>query len=104
MYEEVSYFSEGLKIAAYLYRPKDWKGGGAPRAAISSLHGYRGMKDVYGLDVPRRLCEEGYFILARDHRLPIHVFDFAAKTSVTKICQGEDPGTFVGPDEAEVLE
>jgi len=68
VYEEVSYFSEGLKIAAYLYRPKDWKVGGAPRAAIISLHGYSGMKDVYGLDVPRRLCEEGYFILALDHR------------------------------------
>jgi hypothetical protein len=26
------------------------------------------MKDVYGLDVPRRLCEEGYFVLAPDHR------------------------------------
>jgi len=31
MYEEVSYFSEELKIEAYLYRPKDWKVGGEPR-------------------------------------------------------------------------
>lgn len=68
MYEEINFFSDGVKIAAYLYRPKDWKVGDASRAAVISLHGYSGMKDVYGLDVPRRLCEEGYFVLAPDHR------------------------------------
>ncbi len=68
MYEEVSYFSERLKIAAYLYKPKGWKAGDPPGPAVISLHGYSGMKDVYGLDVPRRLAEEGYFVLAPDHR------------------------------------
>ena len=68
MYEEVSYFSEGLRIAAYLYKPKGWKAGDSPSPAVISLHGYSGMKDVYGLDVPRRLSEEGYFVLAPDHR------------------------------------
>jgi uridylate kinase len=50
------------------------------------------------------IVDQQSIILARDHRLPIHVFDFAAKTTVTRICLGEDPGTFVGPDEEEVLE
>ena len=50
------------------------------------------------------IVDQQSIILARDHRLPIHVFDFAAKTTVTGICLGEDPGTFVGPDEEEVLE
>jgi dipeptidyl aminopeptidase/acylaminoacyl peptidase len=68
MYTEVTYFSEGLKLAAYLYPPKGWKEGDPPRPGILSLHGYSGMKDVYGLDVPRRLSEEGYFVLAPDHR------------------------------------
>ena len=68
MYEEVSFFSEGLRIAAYLYKPKGWKAGDSPSPAVISLHGYSGMKDVYGLDVPRRLSEEGYFVLAPDHR------------------------------------
>ena len=68
MYEEVTYFSEGLKIAAYLYRPKGWKKGSPPGPGVIALHGYSGMKDVYGLDVPRRLSEEGYFVLAPDHR------------------------------------
>ncbi len=68
MYEEVSFFSDGLRIAAYLYPPKGWKAGDPPGPAVISLHGYSGMKDVYGLDVPRRLAEEGFFVLAPDHR------------------------------------
>ncbi len=68
MYAEIVYHSDGLKIAAHLYTPKDWKPGDPPRAAIICLHGYSGMKEVYGMDVPRRLWEEGHFILAPDHR------------------------------------
>ena len=68
MYEEIVYYSDGLKIASHLYAPKGWREGDPPRPAIICLHGYSGMKDVYGMDVPRRLWEEGYFILAPDHR------------------------------------
>ena len=68
MYEEVGFFSDELRIAAYLYPPKGWKAGDPPGPGVISLHGYSGMKDVYGLDVPRRLSEEGYFVLAPDHR------------------------------------
>ncbi len=68
MYEEIIYYSDGLKIASHLYTPKGWREGDPPRPAIICLHGYSGMKEVYGMDVPRRLWEEGYFILAPDHR------------------------------------
>ncbi|MCY3825388.1 MAG: alpha/beta fold hydrolase [Nitrospinae bacterium] len=68
MYDEIIYYSDGLKIAAHLYTPKGWKAGDPPGPAIICLHGYSGMKEVYGMDVPRRLWEEGYFILAPDHR------------------------------------
>jgi hypothetical protein len=68
VWDEVSYYSDGLKIAAHLYTPKDWKAGDPPRPGIVVLHGYSGMKEVYGMDVPRRLWEEGYFVLAPDHR------------------------------------
>lgn len=68
MYQEIFYYSEGLKIAAHLYAPQGWKMGDPPRPAIICLHGYSGMKEVYGMDVPRRLWEEGYFVLAPDHR------------------------------------
>lgn len=68
MYEEITYHSDGLKLAAHLYTPEGWKPGDPPRPAIICLHGYSGMKEIYGMDVPRRLWKEGYFILAPDHR------------------------------------
>jgi len=43
-------------------------------------------------------------ILARDHRLPIHVFDFAERGTMARICQGEDPGTLVGEVQEDSLE
>jgi uncharacterized protein len=68
IWQEVVFFSDGLKIAAYLYTPQDWKPDAPARPAIVVLHGYSGLKDVYGLDVPERLWREGYFVLAIDHR------------------------------------
>lgn len=35
-------------------------------------------------------------LLARDHHLPIHVFDFDAAGAMFKICSGEDVGTRIG--------
>ena len=34
-------------------------------------------------------------ILARDHKIPIHLFDFAEQGSMLRICEGEDLGTMV---------
>ena len=65
---EVSYYSDGLKISGYLYTPRDWDSGNPDGPAIVTLAGYTGMKDIYGLDVPRRLHDEGYFVLAIDNR------------------------------------
>ena len=42
-------------------------------------------------------------ILARDHHLPIHVFDFSEKGTIARICEGEDPGTLVGDVDGDVL-
>jgi len=67
VWKDITYYSDGLKIAAHLYTPKDYKPG-EKRPAILSLAGYTGMKDVYGMDVPRRLWEEGYFVLAIENR------------------------------------
>lgn len=68
IWKDVFFYSDGLKIAAHLYVPADWKPGDPPRPAVVSLAGYTGMKDIYGMDVPRRLWEEGYFVLATDYR------------------------------------
>ena len=67
VWDEVEYYSDGKKIAAFLYRPKDWKPGDAARPGIVVLHGYSGMKDVYGMDVPQWLWEAGYFVLSWDY-------------------------------------
>ena len=64
VWDEVEYYSDGKKIAGFLYRPKDWKPGDAARPGIVVLHGYSGMKDVYGMDVPQWLWEAGYFVLS----------------------------------------
>lgn len=48
----------------------------------------------------RRLSvmDQSAFILARDHRLPIHVFDALARGAMRQICEGTDVGTHIGPD------
>ncbi|MCH2550232.1 MAG: lysophospholipase [Alphaproteobacteria bacterium] len=67
VWDEVSYYSDGKKIAGFLYKPKDWKAGDQPRPGVIVLHGYSGMKDVYGMDVPHWLWEAGYFVLSWDY-------------------------------------
>lgn len=67
-YDEVTFFSDGLRLAAHLWHPADWSASDPPRPGVISLHGYTGMKHIYGMDVPRRLAEEGYWVLAPDHR------------------------------------
>jgi uncharacterized protein len=65
-YQEVTYYSDGLKIAAFLYRPV-----GAdptlPIPAIVLVHGYSGMKTVFG-NLPTQLRDAGYAVLAIDNR------------------------------------
>lgn len=67
VWDEVEFYSNGLKVAAYLYRPKDWRLGDPPRPGVVVLHGYSGMKEVYGMDVPQWLWEAGYFVLSHDY-------------------------------------
>lgn len=67
VWDDVTFYSNGLKISAYLYRPKDWQSGDPPRPGIVILHGYTGMKTVYGMDVPQWLSEAGYFVLSHDY-------------------------------------
>jgi fermentation-respiration switch protein FrsA (DUF1100 family) len=67
VWDDIHFWSNDLKIAAYFYTPKDWNPGDPPRPAVVVLHGYTGMKDVYGMDVPQRLWEAGYFVLSYDY-------------------------------------
>lgn len=50
--------------------------------------------------IERRLevMDQSAFILARDFGLPIHVFDLDKPGLMAQICEGENPGTIIGPD------
>jgi len=43
-----------------------------------------------------RALDQSAVLLARDHDLPIHLFDFDAPGVMRRICQGEDIGTVIG--------
>lgn len=42
-----------------------------------------------------KVMDQSALILARDHHLPVHVFDFEQTNIMTLICQGENKGTIV---------
>lgn len=68
MLENITYFSDGLKIAAHLYRPDDWRPGDPPRPAVVCVTGYSGRKNLATIDMPIHLSKAGFFTLAPDYR------------------------------------
>ena len=42
--------------------------------------------------------DQSALILARDHRLPVHLFDFDQVGAALRICKGESVGTYVARD------
>ncbi len=45
-----------------------------------------------------KVMDQSAFILARDHRIPIHVFDASERNAMRSIALGNGSGTYVGPD------
>jgi uridylate kinase len=50
------------------------------------------------------VMDQAAIILARDHKLPIHVFDAAGRGTMRQICEGADLGTTIAPDVATELD
>jgi len=50
------------------------------------------------VDKGLKVMDQSAFILARDHRIPIHVFDASEHNAMRNIALGEPTGTYVGPD------
>lgn len=50
------------------------------------------------------IVDQSSILLARDHQLPIHVFDFGEKDTMERICASEDLGTLVADVDEDVLE
>jgi uridylate kinase len=44
------------------------------------------------------VMDQAAFLLARDHRLPIHVFAASEPGTMRAICLGADAGTYIGPE------
>jgi len=42
--------------------------------------------------------DQSAILLARDHDIPIHVFDSNRRNAMLDICQGNSVGTYIGPD------
>jgi uridylate kinase len=47
-----------------------------------------------------RVMDQSAFILARDHGLPVHVFDAATSGTMLRLINGEKEGTYIGPEVA----
>ncbi|MDX2102112.1 MAG: UMP kinase [Alphaproteobacteria bacterium] len=47
-----------------------------------------------------RVMDQSAMLLARDHRLPVHLFNFDKPGAIRRICLGEDVGTTVTHDAA----
>lgn len=52
--------------------------------------------DVISQDI--RVMDQSAMLLARDHNLPIHLFNFDQPGAIRRICLGEDVGTLVERD------
>lgn len=50
-----------------------------------------------------RVMDQSALLLARDHGLPIHIFNFERKGSIQRVCLGEDVGTALTPMTHAVL-
>jgi len=44
-----------------------------------------------------QIMDHSALILARDHKLPVHIFNFTQVGSMKKICLGENMGTYISP-------
>ena len=65
---EVTFYSDGHKVAGYLHTPADWKAGDPPRPGILVLAGYSGNTQADCTHMMKRLCAEGWFVFGFDYQ------------------------------------
>jgi uridylate kinase len=63
-----------------------------------TAHRFRSIPYNDVLDRGLSVMDQSAFILARDHELPIHVFDANEPAALLRACRGDDIGTLIGPD------
>ncbi len=50
-----------------------------------------------------KIMDQSAVLLARDHSLPIHVFNISEKKAINRICKGETIGTYMSPETKTVI-
>lgn len=50
-----------------------------------------------------QVADQAAFVLAKDYNMPLYVYDFNEPDAISKICRGEEIGTYVGNDCETVL-
>ena len=50
------------------------------------------------------IADQSSVLLARDHKMPMHFFDFSDKGTIEHICRGQDIGTLVTDVDEDVVE
>lgn len=50
-----------------------------------------------------KVMDQSAFILARDYKAPLHVFNFDDEGVMAAICKGDNVGTYISPDVSTVL-
>ena len=45
-----------------------------------------------------QVADQSAFVLARDYNMPLYVFDFDEPDAISKICNNEEIGTYIGKD------
>lgn len=55
------------------------------------------------IDQGLKVMDQAALILARDHNMPLHVFNFDDRNAMTEICKGTNKGTYLAPDSSTKL-
>ena len=50
------------------------------------------------IDKNLKVADQTAFVLARDYDMPLYVFDFDESDAISRICNGEEIGTYIGKD------
>jgi dipeptidyl aminopeptidase/acylaminoacyl peptidase len=66
--EDISFFSDGYKVAGQLCTPSDYNKNSPSRPGILVLPGYSGNMKVDCSHLMRKLCQEGWFVLGIFYR------------------------------------
>ena len=67
-------------------------------AHICKMQRYRNLTYDYVISQNLQVADQSSFVLARDYNMPLYVFDFDEPDAISKVCNGEEIGTYVGKD------